>query len=64
MRAWLKDIRAREGLTSCQAAEGAGVTQGYYAMIETGARVPTVEVARRLGRAMGFDWRRLYGAGR
>lgn len=60
MRAWLKDIRSREGLTSFQAAESAGVTQGYYAMIETGARAPAVEVAQRLGKAMGFDWRRIY----
>lgn len=58
---WLKDIRTREGLSTYEAAERAGIAQSYYAMIETGARSPGVEVARRLGENMGFDWRRLYG---
>lgn len=61
MKAWLQQIRQEEGMSTYQAAERAGIAQSYYAMIETGARSPAVEVARRLGRAMGFDWRRLYG---
>lgn len=57
---WLQDIRTREGVTTYQAAEGAGIAQSYYAMIETGARSPGVDVAQRLGRNLGFDWRRFY----
>lgn len=58
---WLREIRDREGVTSTQAAEAAGVTQGYYTMIELGERSPAVQVAQRLGRKLGFDWRRFYG---
>lgn len=58
---WLREIRTREGVTSTQAAEAAGVTQGYYTMIELGERSPAVQVAQRLGRKLGFDWRRFYG---
>lgn len=61
MKAWLQEIRQEEGMSTYQAAERAGIAQSYYAMIETGARSPGVEVARRLGKAMGFDWRRIYG---
>lgn len=58
---WLQEIRSAEGITTYQAAEDAGIAQSYYAMIETGERSPGVDVARRLGRKMGFDWRRFYG---
>lgn len=58
---WLREIRTREGMTSTQAAEAAGVTQGYYTMIELGERSPAVPVARRIAGQLGFDWRRFYG---
>lgn len=61
MKAWLQAIRLQEQLSTYQAAERAGIAQSYYAMIEAGTRSPGVEVARRLGKTMGFDWRRLYG---
>ena len=48
-------------MSTYQAAERAGIAQSYYAMIESGERSPGVDVARRLGSVMGFDWRRLYG---
>lgn len=57
----LKDMRRREHMTARQAADCAGVSQGYYTMVEQGKKVPGVGVARKLGSAMGFDWRRLYG---
>lgn len=59
---WLREIRDAEGVTTYQVAEDAGIAQSYYATIETGRRSPGVDVARRLGRRMGFDWRRFYGA--
>lgn len=62
MAGWLSDKRRAQGMTVYDAAEAAGIAQSYYTMIETGTRSPGVEVARRLGAAMGFDWRRLYGA--
>ena len=61
MKAWLQAKRQEEGLSTYQAAERAGIAQSYYAMIESGERSPRVDVARRLGSVMGFDWRRLYG---
>lgn len=57
----LRDVRRREHMTASQAADCAGVSQGYYTQIEQGKKLPGVTVARRLGMEMGFDWRRLYG---
>ena len=58
---WLRETRRKQGLTTYQAADGAGITQGYYAMLESGKRLPGVDVAQRLGDMMDFDWRRFYG---
>lgn len=58
---WLRETRKMQGLTTYQAADRAGITQGYYAMLESGKRLPGVDVAQRLGDMMDFDWRRFYG---
>lgn len=58
---WLREARRRQGLTTYQAAEGAGIAQSYYAMLEGGQRTPSVEVAQRVGQTLDVDWRRFYG---
>lgn len=55
-RVWLKDIRSERGLTQYEVAEKAKVERSYYTMIETGARTPSVPVAKSIGQTLGFDW--------
>lgn len=48
---WRKDA----GLTQIALARKAGVSQGYYSRIETGACVPSMSVVRRIAHALGRD---------
>jgi len=61
MGGWLTDTRRTRGATAARAARDAGISQGYMTLIEQGARLPGVEAAQRIGREMGFDWRKFYG---
>lgn len=56
MRNWLKEIRLQKGQTQNDVASLANIERSYYTMIETGKRMPSVTVAKSIGRAMGFDW--------
>lgn len=58
---WLRETRKTQSLTTYQVAERAGITQGYYTMVEIGKRLPSVEVAQKIAAAMDFDWRRFFG---
>ena len=58
---WLREMRKTKGMTACQTADRAGITQGYYTMIEIGKRMPSVEVAQKIAVTMDFDWRRFFG---
>ncbi len=50
----LKSLREQKGLTQVHLAEKAGIGQPYLAMIESGERKnPTVEVLKRLAKALG-----------
>ena len=62
MRQWLKDIRTAAGYSTYKAAEKAGISQSYYASIETGVRGNplNVDVAKKIAEALGFDWTRFY----
>ncbi len=62
MRAWLKEIREKAGLSSYKAAELSGISQSYYFSIETGSRGNplNVDVAKKIAEALGFDWTRFY----
>ena len=51
VRNTLLAARERRGWTQTEAAEAAGVTRQSYAAIESGASVPSTEVALRLARA-------------
>lgn len=56
----LREIRRNMGLTGANISEKTGITQQYYSAIETGRRRPSVEVAKRLGAALGFHWPMLF----
>lgn len=53
-RCWL--IKIRNNDTQEEIAKRAGIKRQYYGMIEKGIRTPSVEVAKKIGAALGFDW--------
>ena len=56
MRKWLIAIRKKLRRTQQQVADQAGIARNYYCQIETGARNPSVKVAKRIALALGFPW--------
>ena len=59
---WLKDLRLKCGMSQKTVADRSGISQQYYAFIESGDRgtklpVPT---AKKIAAALGFDWQRFY----
>lgn len=56
MRDWLRSIRKIKGLSEKQAASMCGISQPMYHFIETGEKNPSVNTARAIARALGFDW--------
>lgn len=55
---WLAELRGP--LKQADVAETIGVSQQMYSLIETGRRLPSVKVAKRLGALLGFDWCAFY----
>lgn len=69
MRKWLVDIRTSVKRSQQEVADAAGISQSYYAGIETGIRGKplSVPVAKKIAAVLGFDWTRFYeedGAGK
>jgi putative transcriptional regulator len=56
MREWLIRQREKNGLTQEQVAKESEIERTYYNMIERGKRRPSVEVAKRIGNVLQFDW--------
>ena len=54
MREWLVDIRGNR--THQQISVLAGVSRNYYTEIENGVKTPSVEIAKKLAKALKFDW--------
>lgn len=53
-RQWLIDYRGR--LTQEQAALLAGISRSAYSNIEIGKRDPSVSSAKKIAKALGFNW--------
>ena len=51
----VKDARERTGLTKAALADAAGLDKSYITYIESGAKVPSIEVLEKLAEAMGMD---------
>lgn len=62
MRTWLVDIRKAAKMSQQKVANAAGISQTYYAGIETGARGKPlgVPVAKAIAGVLGFDWTKFY----
>jgi putative transcriptional regulator len=56
MSEWLIKQREENGLTQDQVAKESRIERTYYNMIERGKRRPSVEVAKRIGEVLQFDW--------
>ncbi len=59
-RAWLLKIRQTKQLTTYAAAKACGISQTYFSQIEHGKRNVPVPTAKKIGAALGFDWKRFY----
>lgn len=56
----LKTLRIAKGYTQSEVAEIVGIKRNSYGNIEVGVRRPSPEVAKRIGKALGFDWTLFY----
>ena len=52
----IKTARKRLGKAQTDISEEIGITQAALSLMENGRRRPSVEVAKRLGVALGVDW--------
>lgn len=50
----------KKGFTKYQVAQILGVDRAYISRIAKGERVPSVDMAKRIGVLLGFDWRVFY----
>ena len=60
MRNWLRNKRLEKQLTQAQLAEMVGADATMISKIEVGERRPSVELAKKIAEALGFDWTRFY----
>ena len=60
MRNWLRNKRLDKQLTQAQLAEMVGADATMISKIEVGERRPSVELAKKIAEALGFDWTRFY----
>ena len=58
MRRWLVEYRGNK--TQEEVANACGIHRGYYALIESGDRTPSVPVAKKIASLLGFDWTAFY----
>lgn len=55
MRNWLKKIRKERGFTQEEVASKAFINRAFYTQIENGHRDPSFEVAKSIGKVLGFS---------
>lgn len=53
---FLKEKRISRNLTMRQVSDSCGISEGFYSMIESGERRPSVETAKKIAAVLGFDW--------
>lgn len=52
----LKEIRTEKGLTQQELADECDVNRTTITNIENGIINPSVQLAKKLGKILGFDW--------
>nr|WP_264672913.1 helix-turn-helix transcriptional regulator [Heliophilum fasciatum] len=53
-RTWLTEYRGER--THQQVADLANIDRSYYTQLESGIRNPSVETAKKVASALGFNW--------
>lgn len=56
----ITDKRLEKDITQRELAEMVGITQGWLSSIESGTRKPSVQVAKKIGMVLDFDWTKLF----
>ena len=59
-RSWLIEKRKEMNLLQKEVAAAAGISVQLYSSIETGARRPSPDVAKKVAGYLGFPWTRFY----
>ena len=57
----IKELRMNMGLTQKQLAEKVGVVQSMIAMIETGQKNPSFDLAQKIADVFGVDMNEIWG---
>ncbi len=57
---WLKQIRLEKCLSQKQVADAVNITQSSYSAVERGSKHPSVPLAKRIAKLLGFDWTKFY----
>lgn len=52
----LRSVRKSKGLRQTDLAQAANISQSLVVKIENGERKPSVKVAKRIAKVLGFDW--------
>lgn len=56
MRNWLISKRVEQNKSQKHVADNCGISNAYYCMIEKGLRQPSVEIAKKIGVELAFQW--------
>ena len=60
LREWLLNYRKKAGLSQENIAKHSEISQQMYAAVETGARNPSVETAKKIAEVLDFGWTRFF----
>lgn len=63
MRDWLVSIRTERNQSQQAVADQMGIAQSTYASIESGARNPSVDMAKTIATTLNFEWTRFFEEG-
>lgn len=59
-RTWLIFFRKQKGLSQLEVSKLTDISQQMYGAIENGKRSPSPKLAKKIAKALGFDWTKFY----
>jgi putative transcriptional regulator len=59
-RKWLYEARKNKSLTMAEVAARSKISESYYSMIESGNRNVPVHTAKKIAKALDFNWTKFY----
>lgn len=57
---WLEETRRDKGMTQQDLAQAIGINRASLSKLENGKMNPSIGLAKKLGKALGFEWTRFY----